>query len=151
MAHFPANVFHEITGITDALKKNAHDQNEQTIHICSINNATVSHQFGFTLLYFVQMFYCFLKHTAVKILCLNCSSINIYDITQADFNIKLEKNILYNVNRIFMLLSIKICHIYEFYHNLNNGIWFEKRHIRSWVNNRVIRVLKNSYHMENPY
>ena len=29
--HFPANVFHEITGITDALKKNAHDQNEQTI------------------------------------------------------------------------------------------------------------------------
>ena len=28
---FPANVFHEITGITDALKKNAHDQNEQTI------------------------------------------------------------------------------------------------------------------------
>ena len=30
-AHFPANVFHEITTITDALKKNAHDQNEQTI------------------------------------------------------------------------------------------------------------------------
>ena len=30
-AHFPVNVFHEITGITDALKKNAHDQNEQTI------------------------------------------------------------------------------------------------------------------------
>ena len=26
-----SNVFHEITGITDALKKNAHDQNEQTI------------------------------------------------------------------------------------------------------------------------
>ena len=23
--HFPANVFHEITGITDVLKKNAHD------------------------------------------------------------------------------------------------------------------------------
>ena len=31
MAHFPANVFHEITVITDALNKNAHDQNEQTI------------------------------------------------------------------------------------------------------------------------
>ena len=30
-AHFPANVFHEITRITDALKKNAHDQNEQAI------------------------------------------------------------------------------------------------------------------------
>ena len=30
-AHFPANVFHEITDITDALKKDAHDQNEQTI------------------------------------------------------------------------------------------------------------------------
>ena len=29
---FPANIFHEITGITDALKKNAHDQNEQTIN-----------------------------------------------------------------------------------------------------------------------
>ena len=24
-------MFHEITGVTDALKKNAHDQNEQTI------------------------------------------------------------------------------------------------------------------------
>ena len=31
-AHFPYNVFHEITGITDKLKKNAHDQNEQAIH-----------------------------------------------------------------------------------------------------------------------
>ena len=31
-AHSPANVFHEITGTTDALKKNAHDQNEQTIN-----------------------------------------------------------------------------------------------------------------------
>ena len=31
-AHFPTDVFLEITGITDALKKNAHDQNEQTIH-----------------------------------------------------------------------------------------------------------------------
>ena len=30
-AHFPANVFHQITGISDALKKNARDQNEQTI------------------------------------------------------------------------------------------------------------------------
>ena len=30
-AEFSPNVFHEITGITDALKKNAHDQNEQTI------------------------------------------------------------------------------------------------------------------------
>ena len=29
--HFPANVFHEITGIIDAMKKNAHDQNEQTM------------------------------------------------------------------------------------------------------------------------
>ena len=29
--NFPANVFHEITGITDALKKNARDQNEQTM------------------------------------------------------------------------------------------------------------------------
>ena len=27
-----ANVFHEITWITDALKKNTHDQNEQTVH-----------------------------------------------------------------------------------------------------------------------
>ena len=45
-AHFPANVFHEIKRITDALKKNAHDQNEQTIigksfdvsvKVCSIN------------------------------------------------------------------------------------------------------------------
>ena len=32
-AHFPANLFHEITRITDVLKKNAHDQNEQTIKI----------------------------------------------------------------------------------------------------------------------
>ena len=30
-AEFPANVFHEITGITDELKKNAYDQNELTI------------------------------------------------------------------------------------------------------------------------
>ena len=30
-AHFPANVFHEVTGITDTLKKNPHNQNEQTI------------------------------------------------------------------------------------------------------------------------
>ena len=30
-AHFPANVFHKVTGITDAIKKNAFDQNEQTI------------------------------------------------------------------------------------------------------------------------
>ena len=30
-AHFPANVFHETTDIADALKKNAHDQNEQSI------------------------------------------------------------------------------------------------------------------------
>ena len=29
-AHFPADVFHEIRGITDSLKKNAHNQNEQT-------------------------------------------------------------------------------------------------------------------------
>ena len=28
---FSANVFHEITRIIDALKRNAHDQNEQTI------------------------------------------------------------------------------------------------------------------------
>ena len=27
----PANVFHEIMSITDELKKNAHDQNKQTI------------------------------------------------------------------------------------------------------------------------
>ena len=32
-AHFQANVFNEITGITDALKENAYYQNEQTIHI----------------------------------------------------------------------------------------------------------------------
>ena len=36
MAHFLADVFHEITGITDALKKNAHDQNEQTILYISV-------------------------------------------------------------------------------------------------------------------
>ena len=30
--HFPASVFHEITGIADALKINVHDQNEHTIH-----------------------------------------------------------------------------------------------------------------------
>ena len=38
-AHFLANVFHEITGITEALKENAHDQNEQIIeiHIPSTN------------------------------------------------------------------------------------------------------------------
>ena len=36
-AHFPADVFHEINqGITDALKKNAHDQNEQTIYSVDI-------------------------------------------------------------------------------------------------------------------
>ena len=29
--HFPANVFQEIMGIIDALKKDAHDQNEQAI------------------------------------------------------------------------------------------------------------------------
>ena len=29
----PANVFHKITGITDELKNNVHDQNEQTINI----------------------------------------------------------------------------------------------------------------------
>ena len=28
---FPADVFHKITGITDVLKKNAHDQTEHTI------------------------------------------------------------------------------------------------------------------------
>ena len=36
MAHFPANVFYEITGITDALKKNAHDQSEQIILYISV-------------------------------------------------------------------------------------------------------------------
>ena len=30
---FPSNVFHEITEITDALKKDAYDQNEQTIQL----------------------------------------------------------------------------------------------------------------------
>ena len=30
-AHFVANVFHEITGIADVLKRNANEQNEQTI------------------------------------------------------------------------------------------------------------------------
>ena len=30
-AYFPANVFQEVKGITDALKKNAHDQNGQTL------------------------------------------------------------------------------------------------------------------------
>ena len=30
-AHFAADVFHEVTGITDTLERNAHDQNEQTI------------------------------------------------------------------------------------------------------------------------
>ena len=35
-AHFPANVFYEITGITDALKKNAREQNEQTILYISV-------------------------------------------------------------------------------------------------------------------
>ena len=88
---FPTNVFNKITGITEALKKNAHDQNEQTIHICCINNATTFHQSGFTLLCFVQMFYSFFGHTAVKILCLNCSSINMYDITQVDFNINWKR------------------------------------------------------------
>ena len=40
-AHFPANVFHEITGITDTLKKNAHDLNEQTIiNLLSLNVVT---------------------------------------------------------------------------------------------------------------
>ena len=32
-AEFPTNVFHKIMGITDVLKKNAYDQNEQTIHV----------------------------------------------------------------------------------------------------------------------
>ena len=32
-AHFYANVFHEIKSITDALKRIAHDQHEQTSHI----------------------------------------------------------------------------------------------------------------------
>ena len=46
-AHFPANVFYEITLITDALKKNAHDQNEQTItaiielNICTLEIAGI--------------------------------------------------------------------------------------------------------------
>ena len=31
MVHFPANVFQEVTQITDALKRNALDQNEQII------------------------------------------------------------------------------------------------------------------------
>ena len=30
-AHLPANVFHKITGITGALKKNPHDQSEQAV------------------------------------------------------------------------------------------------------------------------
>ena len=30
-AYFPANVFHEIMRITDEFRKNAHDQNEQTV------------------------------------------------------------------------------------------------------------------------
>ena len=34
--HFPANVFHEMTGITDALKNNGHEQSGQTIHPCGI-------------------------------------------------------------------------------------------------------------------
>ena len=107
MGHFPPNVFYEITGITDALKKNAHDQNEQTINICSINNATIFHQFGFTLLCFVQMFYRFFKHTAVKILCLNYSSISIYDITQVDFNINWKRTYFTTLTEFFLLLSIK--------------------------------------------
>ena len=32
-AHFAVNVFDKITGITDALKKSAHDENEQTIKL----------------------------------------------------------------------------------------------------------------------
>ena len=36
MAHFPANVFYESTEITDVLKKNAHDQNEQSILYISV-------------------------------------------------------------------------------------------------------------------
>ena len=35
-AHLAANVFHEITMITDALKRNAYDQNEQIIHASKI-------------------------------------------------------------------------------------------------------------------
>ena len=30
-AHFPANVFYEIRGITDGLKTNAHNENEYTV------------------------------------------------------------------------------------------------------------------------
>ena len=31
--HFPASVFHEITGIIDVLKKNKRDKNEQTAYL----------------------------------------------------------------------------------------------------------------------
>ena len=34
---FSANVFHGITGFTDALKKNALDQNEQIIQLMPVN------------------------------------------------------------------------------------------------------------------
>ena len=42
-AHFPANVFYVITGITDGLKKNAYDQNEQTTRLSwhSSSNSSV--------------------------------------------------------------------------------------------------------------
>ena len=39
-----ANVSHEVTGITDVLKKNAHDQNDQTICELIISNPNEAHK-----------------------------------------------------------------------------------------------------------
>ena len=39
-----------------------------------------------------------------------------------------KENVLLHATElyVFLLLSIKIFTIYEFYHSLNNGIWLEK-------------------------
>ena len=59
-AHFPANVFHEITRITDASKKNALDHNEQTTDYTSVNFCTVSDtQSWFDGLLIIPLFYLF--------------------------------------------------------------------------------------------
>ena len=98
------------------------------VYICSINNATTFHQFDLPCYALVRCLPCFFKHTAIKILCKY--SINIYDITPVDFNVNLKRTHCTTSRPtewyIFLLSSVKICYIYEFYHNLNNDIRLER-------------------------
>ena len=62
-AHFPANVFHEITGITDALKQNVHDQNEQTITNRSFYTKNIRTFISFGLYVTATRIFCHIDNT----------------------------------------------------------------------------------------